>query len=117
MKDNCIYVIALSFMSRIADGDTTVIEQICSKSVDLIYKDGRLSFMISGLYRHIVLDNNELASGAAPLVSYEAFRRLLYSTDLNAQLAKKGHVIAVCPSGDSLGKVDTNWYELKPLLN
>jgi hypothetical protein len=117
MKDERLYTITLSFMSRIAAGDTTVIEQICSKNANVIYKEGQLTFMISGLYRHIVIENNELHNDPTSLISYEEFRHLLYNTDLNTQLAKKGYTIAVCPSDDTSGKVDTNWYELKPLLN
>lgn len=117
MKDNHINVITLSFMSRIAAGDTSVIEQIVSKNADLIYKEGRLIFMISGLYQHLVLENKVFLNDPASLISYQEFRRQLYSTDLNTQLAKQGHTIEVFLSEKRIGKVDANWYELKPLVN
>ncbi|MFT6390438.1 MAG: hypothetical protein ACJAUP_003840 [Cellvibrionaceae bacterium] len=116
MNNSVLFSSIMNFISGIVDDDEGVITSIASENTELRYKDGRLTFMISGLYRQLVMDSQCVVEKRFLPVSFKEFRHLLYASDLNAQLEKIGHVIAVCsPDNNTAGKVDTNWYELKPL--
>jgi hypothetical protein len=116
MNNSVLYDSILSFLSGIAEHDEGVIKSIVPSNAELIFKAGRLTFMLSGLYRQLVTHSHDVVDTPMPTLSYEEFRHLLYSFDLNAQLAKQGYIVVVCSSDNSTaGKVDSNWYELKPL--
>jgi hypothetical protein len=65
--------------------------------------DGTLVFTINGLYQFINNDSN---------VAYQNFRAELYNNNLNEELAKLGYEVV---SYDSTGKIDTSWYQLRPI--
>jgi hypothetical protein len=118
MNNSVLYDSILSFLSGIAEHDEGVIQSIVPNNPDLTFKEGRLMFMISGLYQQLVVDSRDIVGKPILSLSYAEFRHLLYGCDVNTQLAKKGYIIAICPSDNGTnGKVDRNWYELKPLLS
>jgi hypothetical protein len=116
MDTSLLYDSILNFISGIADHNADVIKSIAPNNSELIFKEGRLRFMVSGLYRQLFVGSHDVVDTSMSTLSYEKFRHLLYSFDINAQLAKKGYIVVACSSDNgTAGKVDSNWYELKQL--
>ncbi len=116
-----IHFVILTFFKSFIDGQHAATEAggeaISWDNAALKYDNGRLTFMIRGLYQHL-LDRHMITS-----MSYSDFRDALYASDINSQLAKIDYAIVVhdntereCES-ERRGKVDSNWYELKPLTS
>ncbi len=128
MEYSILYKIILSFFVKITNKDTELIKLLTSSTeVDktlsgLVYKEGCLGFNLDGLYQRLINNNPNVTPELS--VSYQDFRKALYESDLNTQLAKQGYIIKVCSQNTKVSnargpntraKVDTNWYELVPL--
>jgi|TARA_B110000116_G_scaffold265311_1_gene274335 hypothetical protein len=98
-----MYAELLAFFTAVCNKDAELCRGIVDAEADLHFNEGELVFSLVGLYQVLSLQPG------FPALGYAEFRRRLYASRLNSDLALMGAQIVVMASS---GKVDSSLYRL-----
>jgi hypothetical protein len=98
-----MYAELLGFFTAIWNKDAKICRGVVDTQANLYFDEGELVFSLLGLHQALSLQRG------FPALGYAEFRRRLYASRLNSDLAEIGAKIVVMASS---GKVDSSLYRL-----
>lgn len=91
------------FFVGVAKRESNTMDLIALSKHQVAFSDSKLVFTLRGLYDILELSEDQ---------SYTEFRKMLYSSHLNTDLAAHGYRVDLL---ESTKKVDSSWYQLIPI--